>query len=179
MLKSLIYCWWNRILSVSLFLFWIHIIPIFRKVRRKNSLSWLNFQAPFFYGWVASPESGWMLARLSNTDFCPEILFYSFYGRFPELAKLASIFRQCLSRTKDSFCRRVTSQSLAVSRHLYPLTSVFKLKILFQISVTKKCHFGAKGSMTNHLTFSFSHHSIQLWYSSDLDSLLCSTSCRS
>ena len=36
---SLIYCWWNRILSVSLFLFWIHIIPILRKGRRKNSLS--------------------------------------------------------------------------------------------------------------------------------------------
>ena len=35
----LIYCWWNRIFSVSLFLFWIHIIPIFRKGRRKNNLS--------------------------------------------------------------------------------------------------------------------------------------------
>ena len=36
-------------------------------------------------------------------------------------------------------------------------TSVLKLKILFQISQTKKCHFGAKGSVINHLTFSFSH----------------------
>ena len=32
----LIYHWWNRILSVSLFLFWIRIIPIFRKGRRKT-----------------------------------------------------------------------------------------------------------------------------------------------
>ena len=36
---SPIYCWWNRILSVSLFLFWIHIIPLFRKGRRENSSS--------------------------------------------------------------------------------------------------------------------------------------------
>ena len=41
--------------------------------------------------------------RLS-VDFCPKILFYSFYGRLsPELAELASLSRQCLSRTKPSF----------------------------------------------------------------------------
>ena len=46
---SLIYCWWNRILSVSLFLFWIYIIPIFRKGRRKNSSN-CAYLCRFFYG---------------------------------------------------------------------------------------------------------------------------------
>ena len=33
------------------------------------------------------------------------------------------------------------------------LTSVLELKILFQISLTEKWHFGAKGIWANHLTF--------------------------
>ena len=62
---------------------------------------------------------------------------------------------------------------------LSTLTSVQKLKILFQISLTAKWHFDAKGLWANHLTFSFSHYSIRSQYLSDLDSFLCSTDCRS
>ena len=68
---SLIYCWWNRILSVTLFLFWIHIIPIFRKGRRKNSLScsylWqgLIFRFLSFMGECHPPQN-----RLNQRLFC-------------------------------------------------------------------------------------------------------------
>ena len=105
----------------------------------------------FFYGRVTSPE----LAESASfsADFCPKTLFYSFYGRL--------------------------SPELAVNWCLSPLTFVPKLKILFQISLTKKWHFGAKGLWANHLTFSFSHHSIRSRYSSDLDSFLCPTDYRS
>ena len=78
-IHSLIYCWGNRILLVSLFLFWIHIIPIFRKGGRKNSLSCTNLWKGLLYR------------------------FLSFRFLSPELAELACRFCQCLSRTKDSF----------------------------------------------------------------------------
>ena len=84
-----------------------------------------------------------------SADFCPKTLFYSFYGRL--------------------------SPELAVNRGPSPPTSVPKLKILFQISLTEKWYFGAKGLWANHLTFSFSHYFIRSWYSSDLDSFLCPT----
>ena len=107
---SLIYYWWNRILSVSLFLFWIHIIPqYFWKGRRKNSLSctylWrgLHVHIPLFLFTGEWHPQNRLNQRLS-ADFCPKILFYSFYGRLsPELAELASLSRQCLSGTKLSF----------------------------------------------------------------------------
>ena len=75
--NSLIYCWWNRILSVSLFLFWINIIPIFRKDRRKNNLSctylWqgLVFRFLSFTGeWHPWSWRNW---RLSFANVCPEL----------------------------------------------------------------------------------------------------------
>ena len=80
---SLIYCWWNRILSVSLFLFWIQIIPIFRMGRRKNSCIYLwqglDVHIPFFFWASDIPRIGWISAF--PADFCPKILFYSFYAR--------------------------------------------------------------------------------------------------
>ena len=93
---------------------------------------------------------GWISAFLLTSV---QRLFYSFYGRL--------------------------SLELTVNRRLSPLTSVPKLKILFQISLTNKWHFGAKGLWANHLTFSFSHYFIRSWYSSNLDSFLCPTDYRS
>ena len=112
-----------------------------------------NVLVPFalFYGRVPSSESA--ESASFSVDFCPKTLFYSFYGRLsPELA-----VNRCLSLA--DFCP--------------------KLKILFQISLTKKWHFGTKGLWVNHLTFSFSHLSIRSRYSSDLDSFLCPTDYRS
>ena len=154
---SLIYYWWNSILSVSLFLFWIHIITIFRKGRRKNSLSCTYLWQGLIFRFLSFTGEWHPHNRLNqhlSVDFCPKILFYSFYRRlFPELAKLACFSHQCLPRTKDSFCRRWTSRGLAANRRLYPPTSVLKLKIYFQISLTKKCHFGAKVSMDKLFDF--------------------------
>ena len=65
------------------FLFWIHIIPIFRKGRRKNSLVVLIFDRTYFSGsfllWTSDipPRIGWISL---SVDFCPKILFYAFYG---------------------------------------------------------------------------------------------------
>ena len=84
---SLIYYWCNRILSVSLFLFWIRIVSIFWKGRRKNSLScsylWrgLNVHIPFFLRASDTPRIGWISAFLltSVQRFCSNL----FSGDFP------------------------------------------------------------------------------------------------
>ena len=104
-----------------------------------------------FYGRVTSPE----LAESAyfSAEFCPKTLFYSFYRRL--------------------------SPEFAVNRRLSLANFYLKLKLLFQITLTKKWHFGAKGLWANHLIFSFSHHSIRSRYSSDLDSFLCPTDYRS
>ena len=111
------------------------------------------FQVPFslFYGRMTSPESAESVSF--SADFCPKTWFDSFYGRL--------------------------SLELAVKWHLSLTDFCPKLKILFQIYLTEKWHFGAKGLWANHLTFSFSHYFIQLRYSSDLDSFLCPTDYRS
>ena len=108
---SLIYCWWNRILSVSLFLFWIQIIPIFRKGRRKNSLSCTYLWQGLIFRLLSLAECEHVFLTLTSVQrFC----FTLFTGDSPELVKLASIFRQCLSRT---------SRSLTVNRCLRRLMS--------------------------------------------------------
>ena len=105
---SLIYCWGKRILSVSLFLFWIHIIQVFRKGRRKNSWSctylWqgLNVHIPFFL-WVSGISRIWLNQHLFCWLLSKDSVQRLFMGDSPEFAKLVSIFRQCLSRTKLSF----------------------------------------------------------------------------
>ena len=62
--------------SLSFFFFFlIHLIPIFRKGGRKNSLKLylsltrLNFQVPFFYGRATSPESA---ESALSAVFCPK-----------------------------------------------------------------------------------------------------------
>ena len=100
---SLIYCWWSRILSISLFLFWIYIIPIFRKGKRKNCLSCtylcqgLIFRFLSFAGEWHPPESA---------ESAPFLLTFvqgycSTLSR--SLVKLTSLSCQCLSRTKLAF----------------------------------------------------------------------------
>ena len=82
---SLIYCWGNRILCFSLFFFfWIHIIPTFRKGRRKNSLSctylWQGFVLRFlsFTGewhpriWMNVSPFCWLLSKDSVLIFLRE-----------------------------------------------------------------------------------------------------------
>ena len=87
------------------------------------------------------------------TRFNVQVPFSLFYGRVtsPESAESASFFANFCPKTEDSF----------------PNFS------------NGKWHFGAKGPWANHLTFSFSHYSIRSRYTSDLDSFLCSTDCRS
>ena len=103
---------------------------------------------------------------LSLTMF--RFLSLFFYDRVTslELAESASL--------SADFCPKTLFYSFY--GRLSPPTSVSKLKILFQISLTKN---GTKGLWANHLTFSFSHHSIRSRYSSDLDSFLCPTDYRS
>ena len=80
--------------------------PIFRKGRRKNSLSCTYLWQGLIFGFLSFTGEWHPQNRLNqrlSADFCPKILFYPFYGRLsPELAKLASISCQCLSRTKLS-----------------------------------------------------------------------------
>ncbi len=118
-IHSLIYYWWNRIFSVSLFLFWIHItFQYLGRVEGKQfklylSLTMFRILSLFFTGgW--HPRS-WLVAVRFSADFCPKTLFYSFYRRL--------------------------SPELVINRRLSPTTSVPKLKILFQISLTKKMAF--------------------------------------
>ena len=63
------------------------------------------------------------------------------------------LWRISLSRFLSLFYGRGTSRSRR-SQRVSRLTSVQRLKIHFQISLTEKWHFGAKGLWVNHLTFS-------------------------
>ena len=112
-----------------------------------------RFNVPFslFYGPMTSLESA--ESASFSADFCPKTLFYSFYGRL--------------------------SPELAVNRRFSHADFYPKLKILFQISLTEKWHFGAKDLWANHLTFSFSHYSIRSRYLSDLGAFLSPTDYRS
>ena len=95
---SLIYCWWNRFLSISLFLFLnTYNFPICRKGRRKTVQVVLIFdevECSFLYGRVTSIESAESASFSAN--FCPKT--------FPRVGCKSAFFsRQLLSQTKDSF----------------------------------------------------------------------------
>ena len=135
----------------------------------------LNFQVSFFYGRVASSE----------------------------LADLASLFRQCLSRTKDRFCRRGNHPDFGLFGvlRLYLLTSVLKTKAFFSNFLWRKGNILVLMGLANHLAFFllplfppvmllewpafpfYVHgiigHGVQVAFDlhSDLDSLFCSTGC--
>ena len=106
--------------------------------------------------------------------------FLSFYGRVTSRSLLTSaicLYRWLFPNSVLLFLWE-TFPRLGWDWRLYLTDFCPTLKILFQISLTEKWHFGAKGLWANHLTFSFSHYSIQSRYPSDLDFFLCSTDCR-
>ena len=133
----------------------------------------LNFQVPFFYGRVTSSE----------------------------LADMVSLFRQCLSRTKDSFCGRGTSRSFGCNPA--PLSADYcpQTKVSFPNFLWRKGIILALKGLSNHLAFfssptiSSGHairvtcipffvqpiigHGVRVAFDLhfDLDLLLCSTGC--
>ena len=104
---SLIYCWWNRILCVSLFFFWIHIIPILRKGRRKNCVSCTYLWQGLFLGSFLLQASG-ILQNLAGCTFLLSsvqrfcsILFTGTSRSFG--FKPVSLSTDFCPQTKDSF----------------------------------------------------------------------------
>ena len=107
-------------------------------------------------------------------------LFFLRASDIPGVGWISVFFYWLLSKDSVLLFLRETFPGVGYkSACLSTLTSVPKLKILFQISLTEKWHFGTKGLCANHLTFSFSHYSIQSRYLSNLDSFLCPTDYRS
>ena len=159
------------------FFFWIHIIPIFRKGRRKNILSCT-------YLWQGKFSASFLLRAsgiLQNLAECAFLL--SFVQRFCSMLFYGDLLDFWLET--GFFIRRLLSSN-------YRFFSKFPL--------TKRYHFGAKGSGQSFgfflpPTISSGHatrvtcipffvqpiigHGVQLAFNlhSDLDSLLCSTGC--
>ena len=65
-----------------------YIIPIFKKGRRKNSLSCSYLWQGLLLGFLSLTDE-WHPHRIGcigpSADFCSKILFYAFYGDLPEL----------------------------------------------------------------------------------------------
>ena len=150
LVHSFIYGWWNKSFQFLSFLFWMHIIPIFRKGRRKNSSSCTYLCEGYFSGSFLLRASG-ILQNLAEGAFLISSVqrFCSTLSR--SLAKSASISCQCLSRTKDPFPNFLWRKGII---------------------------FGAKGSGQS-FGFFFFFYFLRSCYYSDLNSLLCPTDYRS
>ena len=157
---------------------------IFRKGRRKNSLSCTYLWQGLIFRFL-SFTGEWHPQNLAECTF-----LLSFVQRFCSLLFTDDFHRAWLNwrlslanvcpELKILLAGEGTSRSLVISQHIFPrrlLSSNWRFFSKFPL--TKRYHFGAKGSIANHLTFSFSHHSIRLWYSSELDFFLCPTDYRS
>ena len=107
------------------------------------------------------------------------VLSFLWASDIPGIGWINIFFCWLLSKDQRLFLWETFPRVGSKSACLSTPTSVPKLKILFEIPLMEKWRFGTKGLWANHLTFSFSHYSIQSQYSSDLDSLLCPTDYRS
>ena len=114
---SLIYYWWDRIFSVPLFLFWIHVTFQYLGICRSKTVQ----------------------VVLIFDEFQCSDFFLSFYGRMISRSRLTSAICLCRWLFPNSVLLflRATFPGVGWDQRVSPTDFCPKLKILFQISLTE------------------------------------------